>query len=421
MDAPSLRAAPAADEQNPFGQPPRNLPRHLPAPPARVADRGDVRIERIDLARKSDRSRFLDVADLIQRGDPDYIAPLRMERMRFLDPAKNPAFKQLDVLPLLATRGGRLAGRITAHVDHAYDAYHGVKVAWFGFFESVDDRRVAHALLDEAVAWAKARGATEMVGPCNFTTNHQVGMLVENFDRPPFVEMTYNPPWYEALVSSYGFGKAKDLLVWWIVSESGTDDPKMRRYFEVSEKARQRYGLNVRTVNMKDFRNEVARLFRLYNATWEKNWGFVPVTEPEFEAIAHDLKPVIDPALVLIVEDRAGTPVGFSVTLPDVNEVMPRDGRLLPFGWWRLVTGRKSIRWARLFALGVIPEYRRRGIEALLAIQTALRARDRGIRGGEIGWTLEDNILITRTVESFGGRLDRRYRLFGMDLIAHPT
>jgi len=160
----------------------------------------------------------------------------------------------------------------------------------------------------------------------------------------------------------------------------------------------------------------VARLFRLYNATWQKNWGFVPVSEAEFAAIAHDLKPVVDPSLVLVAEDRAGTPVGFAVTLPDINEVMPRNGRLLPFGWWRLLMGRRRIKWARLFALGVVPEYRRRGVEALLAIHTALRARDRGIRGGEVGWTLEDNVLINRTIESFGGRLDRRYRLFGMDL-----
>jgi GNAT superfamily N-acetyltransferase len=279
-----------------------------------------------------------------------------------------------------------------------------------------DDALLRHALLDEAVAWAKARGATEIIGPCNFTTNHQVGLLVENFDRPPMVEMTYNPPWYEGLVASYGFGKAKDLLVWWIVSEQGTDDPKMRRYFEASEKARRRYGLRLRTLDMEHFADEVARLFRLYNATWQKNWGFVPVSEREFGAIAHDLRPVVDPSLVLIVEDREGTPVGFSVTLPNINEVMPRNGRLLPFGWWRLLTGRRRITSARLFALGVVPAQRRRGIEALLAIQTALRARDRGIRGGEIGWTLEDNVLINRTIESFGGRVDRRYRLFGMDL-----
>jgi len=417
MDAPSIPSPqPAGAEESSLGQAPRDLPRLSPAPPTRAVDRGGVRVQTVDLASKRDRARFLDVADLIQRGDPDYIAPLRMERMRFLDPARNPAFRQLEVLPLVATRGGRLAGRITAHVDRAYDAYHGVKVAWFGFFESVDDPRVAHALLEDAVAWAKARGATEIVGPCNFTTNHQIGLLVENFDRPPCVEMPYNPPWYEGLLTSYGFGKAKDLLVWWIVSEKGTDDPKMRRYFEASERAKKRYGLTLRTVDMKDFASEVARLFQLYNATWQKNWGFVPVTEAEFVAIAHDLKPVVDPSLVLVVEDRTGTPVGFSVTLPDINEVMPRNGRLFPFGWWRLLTGRKRIQWARLIALGVVPEYRRRGIEALLAIQTALHARDRGIRGGEIGWTLEDNVLINRTIESFGGRLDRRYRLLGMDL-----
>ena len=420
MDDPSgnegLARSAFAEAYAPFGKPPENLPHHLPPPSTRLAAHGDVRIERVHFERKRDRKRFLDVADAIQRGDPDYIAPLRMERMRFLDPESNPAFRQLDVLALVAVRGGKDVGRITAHVDRAYDAYHGSKTAFFGFFESVDDQAVGHALLDEAVAFAKARGATELFGPCNFTTNHQVGMLIENFDRPPCVEMTYNPPWYQGLVESYGFGKAKDLLAFWIVSEQGTADPKMKRFFDLSEKARQRYGLTLRTLDVRNFEDEVARAFRLYNATWEKNWGFVPVTEPEFAAIARDLKPVLDPKLVLFVEDRDKHPVGFAVCLPDVNQIMPRDGRLFPFGWWKLLTGRNRIRWARLFALGVVPQWRKKGVEALLAIHVALNAKERGIRGGEIGWTLEDNVLINSTIESFGGRLDRRYRLFGMDL-----
>jgi GNAT superfamily N-acetyltransferase len=406
----------SADEYAPFGKPPVKLPRHLPAPPSRVVGRGDVRVVRLDLSRKRDRSRFLGVADAVQHGDPAYIAPLRMERMRFLDPARNPAFHQLDVLPLVAVRDDRDVGRITAHVDRAYDAYHGGKTAFFGFFESVDDPAVAHALLDDAAAFAKARGATQLFGPCNFTTNHQVGMLIENFERPPCVEMTYNPPWYQDLVESYGLGKAKDLLVFWIVSEQGTADPKMKRFFEVSEKARQRYGLTLRTLDTRHFAEEVARAFRLYNATWEKNWGFVPVTEAEFEAIAHDLRSVLDPNLVLFVEDRQDNPVGFAVCLPDVNEIMPKDGHLFPFGWWKLLTGQRRIQWARLFALGVVPAWRKKGVEALLAIHIALHAKARGIRGGEIGWTLEDNVLINRTIESFGGKLDRRYRLYGLDL-----
>jgi GNAT superfamily N-acetyltransferase len=419
MNAPSgVGSSPGgagADAYAPFGKPPQDLPRHAPPPPTRAA-RGDVRVERLDLARARDRRRFLDVADRIQRGDPNYIAPLRMERMRFLDPATNPAFQQLEVLALVAVRGGEDVGRITAHVDRAYDAQHGPGTAFFGFFESVDDRAVAHALLDEAVAFAKARGAVDLFGPCNFTTNHQVGMLVENFDRPPCVEMTFNPPWYRALVESYGFGKAKDLLAFWIVTEAGTGDPRIKRYAELSEKAAARFGLRVRPLDRKDFAKDVARAFRLYNATWEKNWGFVPVTEAEFVAIAHDLKPVLDPNLTLFAEDREGNPVGFIVCLPDVNEVMPRDGRLLPFGWWKLLTGQKRIRYGRLFALGVLPEFRRKGVEAMLIVKVILNAGARGIVGGEIGWCLEDNVLINRTIESIGAKLDRRYRLFGLDL-----
>jgi hypothetical protein len=406
----------SGDERNPFGQPPASLPRWLPGPPSRVRDRGDVVIERVDLARRRDRRRFLDVADRVQGSDPNYLAPLRLERMKFLDTAHNPALSSLLIEPLLAVRAGRAVGRITAHVDRAYDAYHGVRAAWFGFFESVDDPAVAHALLDEAVRWASAQGATEIIGPNNFTTNHQVGMLVENFDRPPFVEMTYNPPYYARLVEGYGFGRAKDLFAWFIDVRPGVDDPRMRRYRDLSEKARARYRLRVRGLDMKRFDEEVACLFRLYNQSWQRNWGFVPVTEAEFRNIARDLRPVVEPSLVLMVEDRAGTPVAFSVALPDVNEVLPRNGRLFPFGWWRLLTGRRRIRHARLFTLGVMPGYRQRGVEALLCIETALRARALGMHGGEIGWTLEDNVLINRAIESFGGRLDRRYRLFGLAL-----
>lgn len=413
---PAPKTAVAESDDYRFGAPPKDLPKLAPAPPSRVVDRGGVRIETIDLAKKRDRVRFLDVADLVQAGDPNFISPLRMERMKFLDTGHNQALATLEMKVMIASRDGRDVGRITAHIDRAYDAYHGVKLGWFGFFESIDDVKVAHALLDEAVAWCTEKGATQIIGPNNFTTNHQVGMLVENFDRPPFVEMTYNPPYFERLVTSYGFGKAKDLLAWWIDVTAGTTDPKMKRYYDVSEKVKKRYGLRIRGARMSEFEAEVGRLFRLYNESWQKNWGFVPVTEPEFKTISADLKQIIIDSLVLIVEDKTGKPVAFSISLPNVNEVMPKNGRLFPFGWWGLAFGMKKIKLARLFALGVIPGYRQRGVEAMLCIETALRAKELGMRGGEIGWTLEDNVLINRAVESFGGKLDRRYRLFGLDL-----
>ncbi|MFI5307307.1 MAG: N-acetyltransferase [Polyangiales bacterium] len=406
----------AADEDYRFGAPPTGLPKLQPAPATRVTDRGDVRIERIELGVKRDRERFLDVADAIQGSDPNFISPLRMERMKFLDTSHNAALAALEIETLIATRGGRDVGRITAHIDRAYDEYHGVRAGWFGFFESIDDKQVAHALLDEAVQRVKAKGAHDIIGPNNFTTNHQVGLLVENFDRPPFVEMTYNPRYYEALITSFGFGKAKDLLAWFIDVTKGTDDPKMKRYFDVSEKVKKRYGLRVRGARMADFENEVARLFTLYNDSWLKNWGFVPVSEAEFKTIAADLKQIIIDSLVLFVEDKDGKPVAFSVTLPNVNAVMPKNGRLFPFGWFKLLTGLKKVKEARLMALGVLPGHRQKGVEGILCIETALRARELGMIGGEIGWTLEDNLPVNRAVEMFGGGLDRRYRLLGLDL-----
>ncbi len=414
-ETPTVRPGPE-DEDYRFGAPPKDLPKLEPAPAGRVKQRGEVRVETIDLADKHARKRFLDVADAVQGGDPNFISPLRMERMKFLDTAHNAGLSSLEIKPMIAVRGGRDVGRITAHIDRAYDHYHGVKVGWFGFFESIDDKQVAHALFDEAVSWVKARGAHEIIGPNNFTTNHQCGLLVENFSRPPFVEMTYNPAYYEALITSYGFGKAKDLLTWWIEVTKGLDDPKIKRYYDISEKVKKRYGLTIRGARMSEFEAEVARVFQLYNDCWQKNWGFVPVTEPEFKTIAADLKQIIVDSLVLFVEDKNGTPVAFSVTLPNVNEVMPKNGRLFPFGWWKLLSGLKKVKQARLFVLGVLPSHRQRGVEAMLCIETALRAKQLGMTGGEIGWTLEDNVLINRAVETFGGHLDRRYRLFGIDL-----
>lgn len=248
----------------------------------------------------------------------------------------------------------------------------------------------------------------------NFTTNHQCGLLVENFDRPPVIEMTYNPAYYGRLLESYGLAKAKDLYAWWIDVTKGLDDPNIKRFYNIAEKVKKRSGLTIRGANMKEFEKEVGTIFTIYNQAWQRNWGFVPVNEAEFKMIAKDLKQIINPSLVLIVEDRDGKPAGFSVTLPDVNALMPKNGRLLPFGWWKLATGMKSVKTGRLFTLGVVPAYRKRGVEALLCVETALRGKEVGLSGGEIGWTLEDNELINSPIKAMGGKLDRKYRLYGV-------
>lgn len=406
--------SPGGDEFR-FGRPPENLPPLEPAVPTRIVDAQGVRLEDVDLSNGRDRSRFLDMVAPIYSGDPNFIVPLKMERMKFLDPARNPSFENLEVRPMLAHLHGRAAGRITAHVDRAYNRYHNANVGWFGFFECINDRRVAHALLQEAVTWLKGKGCTELVGPMNFTTNHQVGLLVENFDRPAYVEMTYNPRYYEELITSFGFGKAKDLFVWWIDISGGIENEKIARMARITDKIKRREGISLRALDMKRFDEEIDRLFGLYNAAWQKNWGFVPLTRKEFEAITNDLKQIVIPEIVLFVE-VGGKAVGFSCALPNVNEVMPKNGRLFPFGWWRLATGMRKVKHGRLFTLGVVPEYRKRGLEALMMVETVVRAKNIGLVAGEIGWTLEDNDLINRAIQGMDAKLDRRYRLLGLRL-----
>jgi GNAT superfamily N-acetyltransferase len=233
------------------------------------------------------------------------------------------------------------------------------------------------------------------------------------------IEMTYNPPYYEALIQSFGFGKAKDLFAWWTDVTGGLDDPKIARFNAVSERVKKRFKLSVRNVKFADTDAEIARIFKVYNESWQKNWGFVPVSEAEFDQIARDLKSFLVEELVLIVEHE-GQPVGFALTAPNVNEVMPKDGRLFPLGWYKLLRGMKKTRTARLITLGVLPRFRKRGVEAILCVETALRVRARGMVGGEISWLLEDNDLVNRAAETIGAKLDRRYRLYGLTLQAPP-
>lgn len=411
-------AATPAVEEHPFGAPPKDLPPLEPAPPSRIVDVSAVEIERVDLADATQRKRFLDVVKPIYAGDRNYIEPLRMERMEFLDTKKNIGLKDIDAFVMLAKSGGKVVGRMTAHVDHAYDRYHGTRSGWFGFFEAVNDRKVAHAMFDAGTKWLRTKGAVDCIGPMNFNTNHQCGLLVQNFERPPVVEMTYNPQYYEELITSYGFAKAKDLYAWWIDVSQGTDNPKVGRIAKLAERVKKREGVTIRHMELKRFDQEVALMFRLYNQAWQKNWGFVPVGEEEFVHIAKNLKPIVAEKLLLVVEVK-GQPAGFCVTLPDVNEWMPRDGSLFPLGWVGLLKGVTKLhkyRQARLMVLGMLPAFRKRGLESLLFLETALRARALGMNAGEIGWTLEDNWLVNRAIESMDGKLDRVYRLFGLRL-----
>jgi GNAT superfamily N-acetyltransferase len=370
----------------------------------------DVEVSLVNTGLEKDR--FIKLQWEIYRGDPHWVPPLLMERHEFLDPLRNPFFRHAEVALYLATRDGRPVGRIAAVEDRNYNAFHGGKQAYFGLFESIDDPGVAAALFATARNWARWRGLESMMGPLNLSTNYECGLLVEGFDADPYLLMPYNPRYYADLFAACGLRKAKDLYAF----ERSAREPPPERYMRVAEKIRQHEGIAIRSLDLRDFEAEVARIKQVYNSAWEKNWGFVPMSDAEFDKLARDLKQLVVQDLAIIAEDQ-GEPVAFSLTVPDFNQALKRvGGRLiqygLPLGLAKLLFYQRRIDRVRVMALGVKEGYRRRGLDAVLIVDTVRRAHELGYAGGEISWILEDNELMNRAIESMGGRRSKVYRIF---------
>ena len=359
-----------------------------------------------------EKDRFIKFQREIYLDDLHFIPPLIMERHEFLDPAKNPFFRHAEVALFLARRGGEIVGRIAAVEDRNFNAFHKARTAYFGLYESVDDEGVAAALFAAARNWARWRGLDTLLGPLNLSTNYEVGLLVEGFDSDPYVLMPYNPRYYGELFERCGLSKAKDLFAW----ERSARTPPPERFARIAKKIRKHEDITVRSVNMRHFGAEVARIKEIYNAAWEENWGFVPMTDAEFDKLASDLKRLIEPDLAMIAEHR-GEPIAFSLTVPDVNQALRHvKGRLttfgLPIGLARFLWYKRKIDRVRLMALGVKAGWRRRGIDAVLIVETIRRTHELGYSGGEISWTLEDNHLVNRAIEANGCTRTKLYRVY---------
>lgn len=367
---------------------------------------------------RRDLKRFVKVPFSLHRDQPQWVAPLIFERMEFLNRDKNPWFEHGEAEFLIAERDGKPVGRISAHLDHRWDEYQGGRDAMFGFFETANDPRVAAALLDAASAWARAKGRDRVLGPMDFTTNDEVGILIEGFDRRPMILEPWHPPHYQELIEAQGFGKAMDVLMWELhfgdLKEGERFDPSIH---EAAEKALREEGVVIRNMRKRDMANEVRRFMDIYNEAWGSNWGFVPITDAEVEFQAKNLKQVIDEEWAFMAE-KDGEPVGAALTLPDINQVTAKlNGRLLPFGWARFLLGKRKIDQLRVFALGVRHDYRHSGVAAglyLKHLETA--ARPGAIKGGEMGWILETNGPMNRAMEGMGGRVVKRYRIYEKSL-----
>ncbi len=331
--------------------------------------------------------------------------PLRLDLRIQLSRTKNPFFQHAEAEYLLAEREGKVVGRVAA-IDNRlhYETHPDDRVGFFGFFECEDDQAVADALLGAAGDWVRARGLPVLRGPASFSVNDDCGLLVKGFDTPNVLMTPWHPPYYATLLERAGFAKVKDLFLY----EAGSFDhyvtpaARLERAEEILAK---RYGIRIRQVDLKRFKEEVDLIKRLYNACWESNWGFIPMTDAEIDHLAKQFRPVVVPEMVLIAEAADGTPVGFGLALPDLNQVLRpnRKGRLLP-GAARILWGlkRRTIRRARVALLGVIPKLRGSGLDAVLYHRIWKGAGSVGIYWGEGGWTLEDNVGIRHGLEKIG-------------------
>ncbi|MBI3182260.1 MAG: N-acetyltransferase [Myxococcales bacterium] len=365
-----------------------------------------------------DRDEFLKLQLRLYRGDPNFVPPILAERRDFLDPAKNPFLGHAELALFLARRGGRVAGRIAAINDSHYNQFHNTECGFFGMFESEDDPAVACALVDAAAEWVRRGGMKQLIGPVNLSFNHDCGVLVEGFEHPPAMMMPYNPPTFDALLKGAGLEKCKDLWAWELSTSVAPPDKVVR----VAEKVREQEGVRVRPIDMRALPQEIRRIKSIYNAMLERSWGFVPLSDEEFDAFAVRLRPLVQirPELCLIAE-VLGEPAAFSLTLPDSNvAIRAANGRLttfgLPVGLLRLLWAARGIDRVRVLLLGIKPGFRRRGLDALLYLDTMHAARKLGFTGGELGWTAEDNDLINRAVESMGARRYKTYRIYEKQL-----
>jgi GNAT superfamily N-acetyltransferase len=357
---------------------------------------------------RSDIHRFVKFLWTIYDGNPAWVPPLIMDRKKLIDRAKNPFYRHADAEFFIAEQNGTMVGRIGAIVNHRHNQEHQDKVGFFGFFECVNDREVAGTLVDAAAGFLRRHGMTSMRGPANPSVNDEYGMLLEGFDLPPMILMPYNPPYYLDLMEACGFAKARDLYAYELTQKTVYTE-KLER---VTRAVRERHRLTFRSIDLSKFHEEVERIKQVYNAAWMKNWGAVPMTDEETDALAKDLRPIVVPDLVFFAEVD-GKPVGFALSLPDINVALKynRRGWLLP-GVLRLFLHRRKIHSVRIIALGVLPEYQASGAAGVLFFETAQRALRLGYEIGEASWVLEDNTKMVRAAELMNGRLYKKYRLY---------
>jgi GNAT superfamily N-acetyltransferase len=360
---------------------------------------------------RRDRREFVELPYRLHSTSGVWVPPLRLERRLFLMRSQNAFFSHGDAQLFLAWRDGRVVGRISAQYDENFNVYHGNRWGMFGFLELEDDPEILPALLAAAATWLRAHDRDHMVGPMDFTVNDESGVLVEGYERPPFIRQPWHPPYYRELCEAAGLEKVVDLLMWELVI---ADRSKILPVvFKLAGEVGPRHNIHIRRMSRRTLRRDLDRFADVYNSAWDENWGFVPYSKRDLDVYAQELQLVFDRNWFMVAETEQGETAAVAITVPDVNQVLAKmNGRLLPFGWWHYLRRARTIDRVRVGFLGVKPQFQHTGVAAALYVEhfdTATRVPQ---KWGEMGWILETNKSMNRAMEAMGGRVVRRFRLY---------
>ena len=365
----------------------------------------------VNVYTKKQLKAFIDFPHELYKKDINYVPELFIAQRDLLTPGKHPFHEHSKMQLFLYYKDNAISGRIAAILNNNHNRFNNTTDGFFGFFECINDLEAASALFTSAEQWLKEQGATTIIGPVNPSTNEPCGLLIDGFDKPPLAMMTYNKPYYTSLLETLAMQKKVDLLAWDLALETAGQRHQLleeRLLGRLKQK-----GITIRPVNKKDLANEANKVREVYNAAWDKNLGFVPMTDSEFSYLAKDLKMVLDEEFCLIAEHN-GKQIGFALAIPDINQILikVRRGRLLPTGIFRLLFNMKKIDRIRVLALGVNKEYRKMGIEACFYAAITKRVGARGMKGAEASWILEHNEMMNKGIESMNGKVYKRYRIY---------
>jgi len=376
-----------------------------------------MKIEIRKVSTKKEIKQFIDFPHALHQDDPHYVPEIYLGQKDIHDQSKNPYFRHAKAQLFTAWKGVEIVGRIAAHMSSNYNNYHNSNIGFFGFYDVVDDLEVSKELVNSAIAWLRSENAERVLGPSSYSlTTDTGGLLVDGFDSRPLIMMTYNPRYYKDHLEACGFRKEMDLFAFEILTKDASEKSLKLKDMLVARLERNN-GITIRNMSAKRFQEEINSLKHVYAEAWQDNWGFVPPTDEELSHLGSEMKMIVDTDFVYIAE-KDGVPVGFSVTLPDINEITKdfKRGRLFPFNVFKLLLRKKKVKRVRIALLGILNEYRNKGIEAVFYALNIAQAKEKNLIGGEASWILENNQEMVKGAEKLNGRKYKTYRIYSQDI-----